>query len=94
MALPKTVKKLLTLQQVNVNFCWNGKTPIMIVGCHSGSDEQCAEVYDELIKAGALKHSKSEDLWYVLHLLACFIEKLVIAIIFMGVFHWSQPVGN
>ena len=63
----QTVKKLVSFPQVDVNYCLNGKTPIMVVGSFSGSDEACSDVYDVLIKAGALNYSKADELWY--HLL-------------------------
>ena len=64
-AQTKTVKKLVSLPQVDVNYCDAGKTPIMCVGSCDGSDEQCCEVYDALIQAGALNYSKSDKLVYV-----------------------------
>ena len=65
----QTLKKLLTLSQIDVNYCLNGKTAIMIVPSQNVSDEQCVELYDVLIQAGALKYMKSDELWYVSFLL-------------------------
>ena len=60
----KTVKKLLTFSEIDVNHCLNGKTPIMIVASQNISDEQCVELYDDLIQAGALNYIQSDELWY------------------------------
>ena len=35
-------------------------------GLFRGSDEECAELYDVLIKRGALNYSKPDELWYVI----------------------------
>ena len=76
-AQTKTVKKLLSLPQVDVNYCDDGKTPIMCVGLDDGvSDEQCCEVYDVLIQAGALNYSKADKLVYVSFCGKCCIEKI------------------
>ena len=64
-ARTKTVKKLVSLPQVDVNYCDVGETPIMCVGWYGVSDEQCCELYDVLIQAGALNYSKSDELVYV-----------------------------
>ena len=64
-AQTKTVKKLVSLPQVDVNYCDDGKTPIMCVGWYDVSDEQCCELYDVLIQAGALNYSKADELVYV-----------------------------
>ena len=71
-ARTKTVKKLVSLPQVDVNYCDDGKTPVMCVGCDDGSDEQCCEVYDALIQADALNYSKSDELVYVFTFLHLF----------------------
>ena len=66
-AQTKTVKKLVSLPQVDVNYCDDGKTPIMCVGLDDdyASDEQCCELYNALIQAGALNYSKADELVYV-----------------------------
>ena len=67
-ARTKTVKKLVSLPQVDVNYCDDGKTPIMCVGLDDddySSDEQCCELYNALIQAGALNYSKADELVYV-----------------------------
>ena len=71
-AQTKTVKKLVSLPQVDVNYCDDGKTPIMCVGLDDddyddddATDEQCCELYDVLIQAGALNYSKADELVYV-----------------------------
>ena len=58
------MRKLVSFPQVDVNYCLNGKTPIMFIGSSVGCDEACSEVYDVLIKADALNYSKSDELWY------------------------------
>ena len=73
------VRMLLTFPQVDVNFCLNGKTPIMNVDPYcDDDDEQLSELYGVLIKAGALKYSKSNELWYDLLSSECFIENTAI----------------
>ena len=60
----QTLKKLLTLSQIDVNYCLSGETPIMNVASQHASDEQCVELYDVLIQAGALNYMKPDELWY------------------------------
>ena len=43
-----------------------------------GYDEECCELYDVLIQAGALNYSKSDELWYDLLSSEFFIEKSAI----------------
>ena len=69
-----TVKKLVSFHQVDVNYCLNGKTPIMVVGSEDSSDEKCSELYDALIQAGALNYCKSDELWYDLFSSQYFID--------------------
>ena len=78
----KTVKKLLTFPQVDVTCCLAGETPIMLVGSEEGSDEECAELYDVLIEAGALNYNKTDELWYVLFTLECHFDKTTVALTF------------
>ena len=59
----KTVKKLLTFPQVNVDIGLWETNPIMIGFTRDGSDEERVELYDALIKAGAFKYSISDTLW-------------------------------
>ena len=70
----ETVSKLVSIPQVDVNYNLNGKTPIMVVGSENGSDEECYELYDVLIQAGALNYSKSDELWYDLFSSELFID--------------------
>ena len=78
----KTLKKLLTLPQIDVNYCLNGETPIMIVASQNVSDEQCVELYDVLIQEGALNYMKPDELWYDFLHSECLIEKSAIKVMF------------
>ena len=78
----QTLKKLLTLSQIDVNYCLNGETPVMIVASQNVSDEQCVELYDVLIQAGALNYMKPDELWYDFIYSECLIVKSAITVMF------------
>ena len=78
----QTLKKLLTLSQIDVNYCLSGETPIMNVASQHASDEQCVELYDVLIQAGALNYMKPDELWYDFLSSECLIVKSAITVMF------------
>ena len=54
----------------------------MFVVTQNGSDEQCTELYDVLLQAGALNDSKSNELGYVFPSFEYFTKKSSFAIMF------------